>query len=76
MRYRSSSSCGYIKMILHECSCFIEFIKPIKYEACRAFYRFSASSLTNSIIQEYEWKIIFIMFKGNNLRHSIDVVNT
>ena len=37
---------------------FIEFIKrvgeEIKYEACRAFYFFFATSLTNSIIQENE----------------------
>ena len=40
--------------ILHECSCFIEFIKrvgkkEIKCEACRA------TSLINSIIQEHEY---------------------
>ena len=38
-----------ILRILHECSCFIEFIKrvggkEIKCKACRAFYRFFASS--------------------------------
>ena len=43
--------------ILHECSCFIEFIKrvggkEIKCEACRAFYLFFATSLINSIIQD------------------------
>ena len=35
--------------ILHECSCFIEFIKgveeKIKCEACRSFYLFFATSL-------------------------------
>ena len=29
------------------------FRKYIKYEACRAFYRFVATSLINSIIQEH-----------------------
>ena len=38
---------------------FIEFMKQvrgkeIKCEACRAFYLFFATSLINSIIQEYE----------------------
>ena len=28
--------------------------KEIKYEACRAFYHFFATSLINSIIQEHE----------------------
>ena len=28
--------------------------KAIKWEACRAFYRFFATSLINSIIQEHE----------------------
>ena len=28
--------------------------KGIKYEACRAFYLFLATSLINSIIQEHE----------------------
>ena len=41
------------KRILHECSCFIEFItswgKEIKCKACRAFYLFFATSLINSI---------------------------
>ena len=37
-------------MILHECSCFIEFIervggKELKCEACLAFYRFFTTSL-------------------------------
>ena len=29
--------------------------KQTKYEACRAFYLFFATSLINSIIQEHEW---------------------
>ena len=33
----------------------------IKCEACRAFYLFFATSLINSIMQEYECKIIFII---------------
>ena len=52
-----SASCGKYR-ILHECSCFIDFIKrvgkEIKCEACRAFYLFFATSLINSIIQEHE----------------------
>ena len=45
--------------IVHEYSCLIEFIKrvgekEIKCEACRAFYRFFATSLVNSIMQEQE----------------------
>ena len=34
--------------------------KKIKCEACRAFYRFFATSLTISIIQEHECYILFI----------------
>ena len=34
--------------------------KAIKCEGCRAFYRFFAMSLINSIIQEYECWILFI----------------
>ena len=33
--------------------------KAIKCEACRAFYRFFATSLINSILQEYECEIQF-----------------
>ena len=45
--------------ILHASSCFTEFIKRVglielKYEACRAFYPFLATSLINSIIHEHE----------------------
>ena len=45
---------------------FIEFIKrvggkEIKCEACRAFYLFIATSFINSIIQERECKILFII---------------
>ena len=43
--------------ILHEYLCFIEFFKrrkDIKCEACLAFFRFIATSLINSIIQEHE----------------------
>ena len=36
--------------------------KEIKCEACRAFYRFFATSLINSIIQEHECKILFIIY--------------
>ena len=35
--------------------------KVIKCEACQAFYRFFATSLINSLIQEYECKIVFII---------------
>ena len=37
--------------ILHECSCFIEFIKC---KACQTFYLFSATSLINLITQEHK----------------------
>ena len=33
---------------------FNEFNKEIKYEACRAFYLFFATSLINSIVQEHK----------------------
>ena len=47
-------------MILHECSCFIEFIKrvggkEIKCEDCRALYLFFETSLIKLIIQEHEY---------------------
>ena len=49
------------KRILHECSCFIEFIKIVGKKrqtvrlAMQAFYLFLATSLVNStIIQEHE----------------------
>ena len=35
--------------------------KEIKCEACRAFYLFFATSLINSIIQEHECWILFII---------------
>ena len=35
--------------------------KEIKFQGCRTFYLFFATSLINSIIQEHEWYIIFIM---------------
>ena len=35
--------------------------KVIKCEACRAFYCFFSTSLINSIIQEHECKILFII---------------
>ena len=35
-------------------------VEAIKCEACRAFYRFFATSLINSIIQAHGRKIIFI----------------
>ena len=44
---------------------FIEFIKgvgeEIKCEACPAFYLFFVTSLKNSIIQEHECYILFII---------------
>ena len=42
--------------ILHECSCFIVFIrgKEIKCEACGAFYLLFTTNLKNSIIQEHK----------------------
>ena len=54
--YRGSYMCAHI----------IEFIKTkwgkvIKCETCRAFYRVFATSWINSIIQEYEYKILFII---------------
>ena len=39
--------------------------KEVKCEACRAFYRFFATSLINSIIQEHECKILFIIRRLN-----------
>ena len=44
---------------IEDLTCFIEFIKrvgekEIKCEACGAHYRFFATSLISSIIQEYE----------------------
>ena len=38
-----------------------EFGKKIKCEACRAFYLDFATSLINSIIQEHEYYISFII---------------
>ena len=35
--------------------------KEIKCEACRAFYLFSPTRLINSIIQEHECYILFII---------------
>ena len=35
--------------------------KEIKCEACRAYYLFFATSLINSIIQEHECEILFII---------------
>ena len=35
--------------------------KEIKCEACRAFYLFYAMSLINSIVQEHECYILFII---------------
>ena len=37
-----------------------ELRRAIKCEVCRAFYRFFLMSLINSIIQEPEYKILFI----------------
>ena len=56
----------YLKRILHECSCFIEFIltnwgKEIKYKACRAFYLFLTTCLINFIIHEHKCYILFII---------------
>ena len=46
--------------ILHECSCFIEFIKQVeekvKCKACRAFDLFFATSLINSLILKHEFR--------------------
>ena len=51
--------------ILQECSCIIKFIKQvveeIKCEAYRTFYLFFSISLINSIIQEHECSILFII---------------
>ena len=56
---KNNNDVHYKWRILHECSCFIEFIKQveekkIKCKACRAFYLFFATSLINSIIQEHK----------------------
>ena len=49
-----ASSSEFTQRILHECSCFIEFIKQVEDEACQAFYHIFATSLINSITQEQE----------------------
>ena len=36
-------------------------MKMINCDACRAFYRFFATSLINSIIQKQECRILFII---------------
>ena len=57
-RFLLQESDFYIKRILHECSCFIGFIKRVgkkRYNARLAeHFLFFATSLINSIIQEHE----------------------